>query len=82
MAQLTRGDVERISESRANHRRELAQDKVVAGGKHRGVEVLVRGEVLERIRMRDADGASAAVFRLLDVALHDLEHNQGQVGEV
>ena len=42
----------------------------------------VHGEVLERIRMRDADGASAAVFRLLDVALHDLEHNQGQVGEV
>ena len=33
----------------------------------------VHGEVLERIRMRDPDGASAAMLRLLDVAIHDLE---------
>jgi DNA-binding FadR family transcriptional regulator len=33
----------------------------------------IHGEVMERIRMRDADGAGAAMLRLLDVAIHDLK---------
>lgn len=35
----------------------------------------IHGEVLERIRMRDADGASDAMLRLLDVAKRDLGQN-------
>jgi DNA-binding FadR family transcriptional regulator len=34
----------------------------------------IHGEVLERIRMRDADGAGEAMLRLLDLAIHDLTH--------
>lgn len=37
----------------------------------------IHGEVMERIRMRDADGASATMMKLLDVAIHDLkQHGQ------
>jgi DNA-binding FadR family transcriptional regulator len=33
----------------------------------------IHGEVMEHIRMRDPDGASTAMMRLLDVAIHDLK---------
>jgi DNA-binding FadR family transcriptional regulator len=36
----------------------------------------VHGEVLEHIRMRDAEGASAAMLQLLDVAISDLEQHE------
>jgi DNA-binding FadR family transcriptional regulator len=35
----------------------------------------VHGEVLERIRMRDPDGASGAMHRLLEVAINDLRQH-------
>ncbi len=34
------------------------------------------GEVMEHIRMRDADGAGAAMLRLLDVAITDLKRGE------
>jgi DNA-binding FadR family transcriptional regulator len=33
----------------------------------------IHGEVMERIRMRDPEGASAAMLQLLDVAIRDLK---------
>jgi DNA-binding FadR family transcriptional regulator len=40
------------------------------------------GEVMERIRMRDPDGASAAMLQLLDVAIQDLkQHSQSEKPE-
>jgi DNA-binding FadR family transcriptional regulator len=34
------------------------------------------GEVMERVRMRDAAGAGAAVLRLLDIAIRDLKRGE------
>jgi hypothetical protein len=37
-----------------------------------GASLPNRGEALERIRLRDADGAYASMARLLDIAILDL----------
>jgi GntR family galactonate operon transcriptional repressor len=39
----------------------------------------LHGEVLELIRMRDAEGAGAAMTRLLDVALDDVKHHRHDI---
>jgi GntR family transcriptional regulator, galactonate operon transcriptional repressor len=42
----------------------------------------IHREVMERIRMRDADGASAAMLRLLDIAIRDLNQHGHDMGSI